>query len=85
MSPSKLTRRLEKVENALTPPAREKTIVVIHYVSPETKAVVATQTIENGVIGPKTAVKPSPEASVSMPQGTSEAPPEPVAATDNVA
>jgi len=52
MSPSKLTRRLEKVEDRLTPPARAKTIVVIDYVSAETKTVVATQTIDGGVIGP---------------------------------
>ena len=48
MNPSKLSRRLEKVEDKLTPPARERTIVVIDYVSAETKAVVATQTIEIG-------------------------------------
>jgi len=58
MNPSKLTRRLEKVENRLTPPARAKTIVVIEYVSAETKAVVATQTIEGGVTGPLTPVDP---------------------------
>jgi hypothetical protein len=73
VNPSRLTRRLEKVEIRLNPPATEKVIVVIEYVSAETKTVVATQTIENGVIGPKTAVKPSPEASVSMPQGISQA------------
>ena len=52
MSSSRLSRRLERVENKMTPPVRETTTVVIHYVSPETKSIVATQVIEGGVIGP---------------------------------
>jgi len=58
MSPSKLTRRLEKVENRLNPPEREHVVVVIEYVSPETKMVVATQILEGGVTGPLIAVEP---------------------------
>ena len=58
MNPSKLNRRMEKVENRLTPPVREHLVVTIKYVSAETKSVVATRTIEGGVTGPLTPVEP---------------------------
>lgn len=57
MSPSKLTRRLEKVENRLTPPAREKVVVVIEYVSAETKRSYLPRP-SKAVIGPLTPVEP---------------------------
>jgi inosine/xanthosine triphosphate pyrophosphatase family protein len=66
MNPSRLTRRLERVENRLTPSARQQVVVVIHYVSAETKTVVATQTLEGGVTGPLTAVVPSPSPLKSL-------------------